>query len=78
MGTHPIFLSLFSGAGLAAGGGDGGGGGDQVDVVGHEAVGLDGQAEPGRLLTQQAKIVPAAVVGEEDVLAVVAPACPPV
>ena len=53
-------------------GGFGPGHGDEVDVVGHEAVAEDAQSEARGLAVEQAEPFAAVVVGEEDVLPVVA------
>ncbi len=44
-----------------------------VDVIGHQAVAQDRQAELLALLAQRLDVEATVVVGEEDVLAVVAP-----
>ena len=49
-----------------------GGDDDEVDVVGHQAPGDDADPVQGRLLGEELEIEVAVVVGEEDVLAVVA------
>ena len=45
--------------------------GDQVDVVGHQAVTIDRQAEPRGLVGQDLKVAGAVVVDKEHVLAVI-------
>lgn len=46
--------------------------GQQVDVVGHEAVAEDGDAGRGAVVAEEVEVDAAVVVGEEDVLVVVA------
>ncbi len=48
---------------------------DDVDVIGHQAIALDRKAEPIGLRLEQFEIEPAVVVGEKDVLTVVAALC---
>ena len=47
--------------------------GDQMHVVGHQAIAVDGQAELLGLLSQYVKIVDAVLIDEEDILAIVPP-----
>jgi len=47
-------------------------GGDQMDVVGHQAVTVDGQTEPFGLPCEYFQIDAAVIMDEEDVLAVIA------